>query len=224
MLGTATSTIEQAPINDPSWEIWACSPWMQGKLPPRSKDVPGFDVFFEIHWNNQFYPSERETFLPWLRECGKPVYVFDDLEIPSQVFYPKKRLEEEHGSNFFSSTIAWMLALAIDERPAKIGIWGVDMADETEYAHQKQGCLHFIALARLLGIDVELPSGSELLRIPAAYPDRYATVAAQTLLKKRSELEAQLKDIQSNIALYKDAESYTRGQLELVKTLQRTLV
>ena len=224
VLGTATTTLEFAPVNDPSWEIWACSPWMQGKLPPRSDGVPGFDAFFEIHWSNQFYPSERDQFLPWLRSCGKPVYVFDDLDIPSQVFYPKKQLEAQHGTAFFTSTIAWMLALAIDQRPAKIGIWGVDMADDTEYAYQKQGCLHFIALARLLGIDVELPSGSELLKVPAPYPDRYATAAARTLRDKRDQLEAQIKDIQTNLGLYKDAESYVRGQLELLKTLERTLV
>jgi hypothetical protein len=222
VLGTATTTLQFAPVNDPSWEIWACSPWMQGRVPPRSKDTPGFDRFFEIHWKNQFYPSEHETFLPWLRECGKPVYVFEDLGIPTQVMYPKKEMEALHGVAFFTSQIAWMLALAIEERPARIGIWGVDM--EEEYSEQKQGCLHFMALARLLGIDIELPSDSLLAKVPLPYPDRYATKEAMTLLKKREQIEAQLKDIQSNIALYKDAESYSRGQLELVKSLEQILV
>lgn len=222
ILGTATTTLEFAPVPDPSWEIWACSPWMQGRLPPRSEGVPGFDRFFEIHWNSQFYQSERDVFLPWLRECGKPVYVFDDLQIPTQVFYPKKQMEDMHTKAFFTSQIAWMLALAIEERPAQIGIWGVEMAEE--YSEQKQGCLHFIALARLLGIDVVLPSGSELSKYPAPYPDRYATETALTLLKKREQIDAQLKDVQTNIALYKDAEAYSRGQLELIKTLERILV
>lgn len=195
---------------------------MQGRVPPRSEGVPGFDRFFEIHWENQFYQSERDIFLPWLRECGKPVYVFEDLQIPTQVIYPKKQMEDLHTKAFFTSQISWMLALAIEERPATIGIWGVDMADE--YSEQKQGCLHFIALARLLGINIELPSDSLLLKIPLPYPDRYATKEAMTLLKKREKLEAELKDIQSSIALYKDAESFTRGQLELVKSLEQILV
>jgi hypothetical protein len=224
VLGTSISTLEQAPVSDPSWEIWACSPWMQGRMTPRSEGIPGFDKFFEIHWDNQFYDSERETFLPWLRECGKPVYVFEDLEIPTQVIYPKKRMEDQHGRAFFTSTIAWMLALAIDERPAQIGIWGVDMAGDSEYGGQKFGCLHFIALARLLGIEVVIPKASELLKVSAPYPDRYATEAAITLRNQRELIEKQLAEINRNLGLYKDAEAYTRGQLELIKTLERTLV
>jgi hypothetical protein len=222
VLGTATTTLEFAPVNDPSWEIWACSPWFQGRLPPRSDGVPGFDRFFEIHRENQFYPSEREVFLPWLRECGKPVYVFDDLKISTQVFYPKKEMEAKHGIAFFTSQISWMLALAIEEMPAKIGIWGVDMAEE--YSEQKNGCLHFIALARLLGISIELPSDSELLKVPLPYPDRYATGTATTLLKKREQIEAGLADIRKNIDLYREAEAFNRGQLDMIKTLERILV
>src|SRR5882724_12802375 len=123
VLGTATSTLEFAPVNDPSWEIWACSPWMQRKLHPRSDGVGGFDQFFEIHHLAQFAPSEVTEFIPWMGKCGKPVHVFHDLGIPNQVFYPREKIEAQHGPAFLTSTIAWMLALAIDERPAKIGIW-----------------------------------------------------------------------------------------------------
>ena len=151
---------------------------------PRSEGVSGFDAFFEIHPLSQFHPNEVTDYLPWLKDLKKPVYVFHDLGVESQVLYPKQRLEEQHGSAFLTSTIAWMLALAIDQSPAEIGIWGVDMANDTEYAHQKTGCLHFIALARLANINVVLPSGSELLNVPAVYPDRYATKTALTLTKK----------------------------------------
>lgn len=224
VLGTSISTLEQAPVNDPSWEIWACSPWMQGRMVPRSEGVGGFDKFFEIHWANQFYDSEREHFLPWLRECGKPVYVFEDLEIPTQIIYPKQRMEEQHGTAFFTSTIAWMLALAIDERPAEIGIWGVDMAGDSEYGGQKYGCLHFMALARLLGINVVIPQASELLKVPAPYPDRYATEAAIEIRNRREAIDSHLAEIQKNLTLYKEAEAYTRGQADLIKTLERILV
>lgn len=224
MLGTATTTLSQAPVNDTSWEIWACSPWMQGRVLPRSEGVPGFDKFFEIHWDRQLYQSERDVFLPWLRECGKPVYVFEDLKIPTQVIYPKKRLEDQHGTAFFTSQVAWMLALAIDERPAQIGIWGVDMSDDSEYGAQKYGCLHFMALARLLGIDLVLPKESELLKVPAPYPDRYATDTAIALRNERESIEKQRAEVQSNIAMFKEAEAYTRGQADLIKKLERTLV
>lgn len=231
VLGTATTTLEQAPVNDPDWEIWTCSPWMQGRMAPRSETQGGFDRFFEIHFDNQFYPSEREHFVPWLGTCGKPVYVFDDLGLPNQVMYPRAAIERLHGSAFFTSTIAWMLALAIDHGPEAIGIWGVDMADGTEYAYQKQGCLHFIALARLLGIKVVIPAQSELHRVPAPYPDRYATETARVLRGRLDEAEAGLKAIDAALGqveasrLNMRMERHARqAEIETLRALVRVLV
>lgn len=231
VLGTSTSTLTQAPVNDPEWEIWACSPWMQGRMVPRSEDVAGFDSFFEIHWKDQFHPGEKEHFIPWLAECGKPVWVFDDLGIPTQVMYPREQMLAQHGAAFFTSTIAWMLALAIEQRPPQIGIWGVDMADDTEYSHQKQGCLHFISLARLVGIDVVLPPASELLVVPKPYPDRYRTEQAKTLQRKLDQaladqaiLEDALKQVEKNKHDVDIALAAKRGEIETLRHLQRVLL
>lgn len=224
ILGTATTTLECAPVNDPSWEIWACSPWMQGKLHPRSETTGGFDRFFEVHPLSQFAPCEVTDFIPWMAKCGKPVHVFHDLGLPNQVFCEKEKIEAQHGSAFLTSTIAWMLAIAIEERPAQIGIWGVDMADGTEYAYQKQGCLHFIALARLLGIDIVLPSESELRHVPAAYPDRYATDIAIRLTKKIEKTRAELAEIERNLKVFEEARNMKRGELDAFKSMYRTMV
>jgi len=224
VLGTATTSLDQAPVNDPSWEIWGCSPWMQGRLNPRSDDAGGFDRFFEIHAPAQFYPDEKANFIPWLAGCGKPVYVMHDLGLPNQVFYPRAEILAQHGSAFLTSSIAWMLALAIDERPAEIGIWGVDMANDTEYAEQKAGCLHFIALARLLGINIRIPANSELNRVPLPYPERQGTEAALVLRRKLDEAEANLKAVEQNAAIFRDARVKLTAEIELLKTLQRTLL
>lgn len=239
VLGTATSTLDQAPVLDDSWEVWACSSGMQGKLNPRGDDgAHGFDRFFEIHWREQFCPQEKANFLPWLGQCGKPVYTFDELGLANQVLYPRAAIEAQHGSAFLTSTIAWMLALAIDHRPDAIGIWGVDMADDTEYAHQKAGCLHFIALARLFGINIHIPAASELHRVPAPYPDRYAGETARVLRSHLDQAETDLKDVEAELARLRlarrsieaaEAKLETeRAQIlavtETLKTLSRKLV
>ena len=47
-----------------------------------------------------------------------------------------------------------MMALAIFEGVSELGVWGVDMAAEGEYAEQKAGCKYFEYLARERGIKV----------------------------------------------------------------------
>ena len=48
LVGSAPSSIRLAPINDPDWQIWGCSPGAYGVVGPRA------DVWFEMHrWEPQ---------------------------------------------------------------------------------------------------------------------------------------------------------------------------
>ena len=48
-----------------------------------------------------------------------------------------------------------MLAMAIEQKPEAIGIWGVDMSADEEYSHQRPGCHYFIQRAQELGITTD---------------------------------------------------------------------
>ena len=58
IVGTAPSSRLLAPFNDPSWQIWVCSP---GNM----NTVPRVDVWFEIH-NNLTWPENQHYGLPYL--------------------------------------------------------------------------------------------------------------------------------------------------------------
>jgi hypothetical protein len=136
IVGTATHAAK-APWSDPTWEIWAAN---IGK-------VPRWDRWFDLHDDASIdtYPGHRE----FLESQTKPVY--------RQSNYPLDALVAKYGTWFFTSTISYMMALAIEENPKEIGLWGVDLAHETEYKKQKPGCRFFIQTARLAGIKVTMP-------------------------------------------------------------------
>ena len=54
--GSAASSVGFAPYDDPSWEIWSCS--------PANKGAPRVDVWFELH-NPEV--KVREGLLEWMQ-------------------------------------------------------------------------------------------------------------------------------------------------------------
>lgn len=95
--------------------------------------------------------------------------------------YPLKRICKKFNSEFFSDTICYMVAYAIDQAtkidknpnsitygkpilkyPFRIRFFGVDMKTKDEYELEKGGIEYWIGIARGLGIDVEISEFSTL--------------------------------------------------------------
>jgi hypothetical protein len=81
--------------------------------------------------------------------------------------YPLDEIVEKFGSKYFTSSIAYMLALAITKKPEEINIWGIDMEQGTEYAHQRPCVLYWIGQAEARGITVD--SSSKLAKSTFMY-------------------------------------------------------
>lgn len=183
LLGTQPASVELAPFDDPSWAIWACSP---GCYPICAKKRS--DVWFEPH---RWLPSQpgksgeagtRPWFSPefhqFLREHKGPVFMtLKQPDIPSSVEIPYRDLVATYGPYFWTSTLAYMIAMAIEalkprrERDEKvaIGLFGIDMSASEEYAYQRPGCQHFVGVAKAMGIDIVLPLESDLMRPTTMY-------------------------------------------------------
>ena len=107
-------------------------------------------------------------------------------EIPNAQRYPFEVVIQTTG-DYFNSSIAYLMAMAIHENPDVIGLWGVDMTDQKEeYAYQRPNMEYLIGLAQGKGIDVHLPESCPLLKfrgenIPLGslkpiYPKRYGVL------------------------------------------------
>ncbi len=175
IIGSAPSSIELAPYNDPSWAIWVCSPGAFAHVAKKRSDV-----WFETH---RFLPSQpgrsgEPGTKPWfspefhqfLQQHKGPVFMSEvHASIPNSVRLPFEALIEKYGPYHFTSSVAWMLALAIDQRPKMMGLWGIDMSATEEYNYQRPACQHFIGMAKAMGIGVVLPPESDLMRPTMMY-------------------------------------------------------
>jgi hypothetical protein len=92
-------------------------------------------------------------------------------DIPGSVPYPLDAVRETVFKDFprwdqddwYNSSPAYMIALAVHMGAEEIGLWGVDVLDESEYQYERP-CLEFlIGLAVGRGIKVTLPEGPTAL-------------------------------------------------------------
>lgn len=106
--GFASSSRHFIPVNDPSWEIWG--------LNQLYRHIARADRWFDIHrnWNEEVVPGTDHH--GWIRDSGIPVYMMDLVPgLDTSVRYPVERIIEKFGVDYFTSTIAFAVALALDE-------------------------------------------------------------------------------------------------------------
>lgn len=161
IVGTAPQW-QEAPFEDTSWKIWGVS----GLFPA----APRINRLYEIHDLKTYEAGvkPREGFEEFALSMKEHFFCHPDLPFPEATKYDfEKRLK--HFGPYFTSSVGWMIADAILEGAEEIGIWGVNMAHETEYGYQKPGCTFLLGWARALGIKITIPDTSELLAAPWIY-------------------------------------------------------
>lgn len=229
ILGSAPSSIKLAPFADASWQIFGCSP---GAYPV----VQRVTAWFELHrWEppvigraDQQKPWFSPEYCAWMAKqpC---VWMYDVVpEIPNSRKFPAQELVAKYGSYFFTSSIAWMLAAALEDIQADrrenknrapdekdhIGLWGVDMAANEEYADQRPGCQFFVQLAYQLGIEVHIPPESDLMAAPLLYGISESSHMVIKLTERRRELTNRLNNIRATKDSVVREEAFVTGALD----------
>jgi len=160
IVGT-TSSLQDAPYKDESWEMWG--------LNGAYTAMPRWDKWFDMHNMEVLKKHHQPAYFDFLKAAGNKLTLNQKYEdYPDARVFPYQALVEKNG-RYFSNTVAWLIALAIEQEPEEIGIWGVNMAQDTEYAHQRPCCEYFLGMARGLGIKVTMPEASELLKTSHLY-------------------------------------------------------
>jgi len=163
IVGFSPSSREEAPYDNPEYDIWTMNrawaqPWMKR-----------WDALFELHpltyiRSSTTYNSEREHYDWLIQSHGKPIYMQEKYpEVPDSVRYPIERMRKKYG-DFYTSSVAFLLALGIDKGYKSIGVWGVDMSAETEYGYQRDSMEYFLGWIMGKGIDLYIPPQCPLLK------------------------------------------------------------
>lgn len=194
IVGFAPTWVD-TPWDNPDAHLWGMN--ALHKLAPDKN----WQAWFQLHDIDVSHPEDKDEHLAWLGQAGIPIWMWQEqiekYPLPNAVAYPRDVIVEKYG-RYFTNTVSWMIALAIELGYKKIGIYGVDMAQDGEYQSQRPSCEYFIGLARGLGIEVEIPKTSDLLKNPFLYgfddSDEFTAkmqARLRELHERRSEMERQ---------------------------------
>lgn len=172
IVAKAPSSRLMAPFDDPAWEVWGLSDAVSYVGEER------WHRWFEVH-DIARYHETYPWYWDWLttQHGDRPIYVGRDDDpmighMPNACVFPTDYITRKYG-RYFNNSVSYMIVLAIELGAEKIGLYGVDMAQDTltnaEYSHQRPSCEYFIGLARGLGIEVIVPEESDLLKVGRLY-------------------------------------------------------
>ena len=212
------------------FEIWGCNLlYAQDGMTGPGKP---YDRWFEIH-NLGFLKANSADHVKWLKRCPIPVYMYEDnkAEIPLCYRFPIEESVECFG-DYFTSTIAYMISMALMEcldfappevrekygtpfvhkpgGPKEIHLYGIHMAGNEEYYHQRACVEYYAGIARGVGIPLVLPDESSLLKAPRHYGRHHgfdiarlldADIDAHTKIMNREQAKAEKYQKESYIHL-----------------------
>lgn len=209
LVGTAPSSRNLAPFNDPTWKIWVCS---AGNM----NQVPRVDAWFEIH-SNLLWPEHIHfggPYIEWLKQQTFPVYMQDTSLVPRATPLPLHDLLEEFGDGFFTSSFAWMLAMAIKAGASEIALYGIDMASRDEYILQRPAAYFFFWEARRRGIKVTAPHESDIMRSPGLYGFSDGTPFGRKMAVRDKELRDRVNGMRQQRDQLSNSIVYLEGAIE----------
>lgn len=148
--------------------------------------IDHIDRLFEIHdreWYLRGEQTKSAKYKRWLKKKHPfPIYLQEKEvipEVPSGVRYPFEEVcdtllpglirlvgDDEVRMKYFTSSVAFMMALAIYEGFDQIELYGVDMDSDTEWGYQKPCGEFWMGYALGRGIKVIIPEVSQLCTAP----------------------------------------------------------
>lgn len=195
---------------------------------------PRIDRLFELHkygWALRKGEHRLDRYYNYLRrQHDYPIYMQKKYKsFPSSVQYPLEEINKFAFSNllrngepniYYTSTIGYMLAMAVYEGFDTIEIHGIDMTNETEYNYQKPAGEWMIGFAVGKGVKVILHPDTALCkaqlygydRVPAASRERAVELLDMYQSEhKRYHAEHQAHAEKLNHGLTRDASGFMQA-------------
>lgn len=160
LVGTADISLAHCPWNDYDFTIYGLA-WRQ--------DQPRRDVLFDIHKIDATRVNVPQNYPKWLASTNLPVYMQDvHPDVPNSVRYPVEQMAAAYG-DYFASSVAYMLCLALEEGFEEIHLYGIELLDDSEYAYQRPNAEYLLGVAHGKGRRVYVPPTSALLKFSHRY-------------------------------------------------------
>jgi len=213
ILGFAPDTRNMAPVDDPTFDVWPLNE-LYLEMPILREYATGW---FQLHGSEPSTIRDPQQKLS-LSKLKCPIWMWNvHPEIPNSVKYPREQIMKHfdtygEGMNplilherdrvYFTNTISWMIVLAIYLQYEEIHIYGVNMAQDQEYQHQRPSCEMYIGWARGRGIKVHLPHESDLCRSWMLYGYDDDSAYMKKMYAREGELQQRINAGQQQIAQF----------------------
>ena len=186
-----------------------------------------FTAWFQLHPRREFEMAnkDRPQHLEWLKTCDIPVYMerqWDD--IPTSVRYPREEIFNIVGLDYFTSSVAYMIALAIYQKYDEIHLYGIDMPSQTEYFNERPCVEFWLGVAMANDINVYMPDKCPLLR-GRKYAETVkitSSLVAEKIRLHQQNREKKLADFNEAIGIakaYEQAAKYAPDSPEIQAAL-----
>lgn len=168
------ATAKDTPVSDATWELWAMNGFWRAAKPDFGLDIPEerYGLWFDMHtieYTREYGVVAKigDAQERWLEQRHPfPIYMLEEnAAFPSVRAYPIEELVAQLGRDYFTSSVAYALALALAQPDvAEIGLWGIDLVHSTEYGDQRPCAEYWIGRAEAAGITVTIHEKSALLK------------------------------------------------------------
>lgn len=205
IIGTTSSLID-APYKDPEWEIWGLNGAYQA--------IPRWDRWFDMHSIDTLKKYHESVYFDFLKKAGDKVsMVHSTEELPQAKAFPWQELVKKYG-RYFNNTVSWLIAYAIEQNPAAIGLWGINMAMDEEYGIQRPSCEYFLGVAEGKGIDVFIPETSEIMKCSFLYGVEPIPSYIKKMPDKKRELTNNYNEVMGEIDQGQGYMNYINGYMQ----------
>ena len=216
LCGFAGNTRHLAPYDRRNAEVWGLNEAYNHDFMKNSKGEFRADRWLQMHkyedWTRRNNPNDKRH-AEWMRaEHNFPIYtqeVWDD--VPNSVKFPLEAVDNEffrnlkvvteegkevpwleaHEHGYYTSSFAWMIALALYEGFERIEVWGFNMGSQSEYLYQAGSGSFWMGYC--LGKEVEL-----------VFPERTPLLLGNMYGYEFSQI-MQIGDMENRIAILKHA-------------------
>lgn len=123
---------------------------------------------FLIH--NQVYDGGGKPKYDWdeinrvSREKGFDVVSLHKIAGLDSKPFPLRSIIESLGSDYFTNSISYLVALAVYRKFDSIKLYGVDQRKDEDYASEKGAVEYWLGIARGRGMHISISEGSEVLK------------------------------------------------------------
>ncbi len=200
-----TVSRNDAPYDDPEWEIWPLNNLHLHLLPEQTAAAT---CWFDLHEDETIDKDVPHT--DWLKAGKAPVLVARPREEwPSSVLFPMDELMDYWtaqgiaGARYITNSVSWITAFALasllssGDGTGEIGMFGIDMAvmgdGSSEYAVQRPSCEYWLGLAEGRGIKVSISRRADLLKCAIPYGMDTMSDFIVKMRDRRMELESKLE-------------------------------